>query len=138
MNRIPLNALQKGIYNQFKISPSIVGCKTIPLYDDVPSNAKLPYITFGLFTCNSNGTKTNDITDVTIRLEVRSDYSGKKEVNEIAEDVVAILTASRPDLSQEEFTVISCSIDSFESFSEDESGYLGVISANYKIQNFKK
>lgn len=127
--RIPMNALQKGVY--FILSQY----QTTPVHDDVPPDAVLPYITIGAFTCKQVGSKTADISDISLQLHIWSEYSGKSEVNEIANDVTAVLTSWPIDLSEDGFNVMSQDTDMFEAFPSDEDGYHGVIIFVAKIQN---
>lgn len=129
IKRIPLVPLQKAIY------AALFQYQTTPVYDDVPHDAKLPYITLGAFTCKNNGAKNTEISDVTLQIHVWSEYSGKAEVNEIANDVITVLAAVPVDLSADKFKVMSQGIDFFEAFPEDEAGYAGVITFVSKIQN---
>ena len=87
MKRIPLNALSAAVYQRLSEH------QDIPVYDDVFEDAEAPYITFGLFTCKEAGTKVNDITDVTLNIDIWSEYQGKKEVNQIANDIITLLCA---------------------------------------------
>lgn len=124
-----MNALQKGVY-------SILTTKqTTPVYDDVPQDAVLPYITIGAFTCKQVGSKTSDITDISLQLHIWSEYSGKAEVNEIANDITAVLTSWPIDLSNDGFKVMNQDTDMFEAFPEETAGYHGVITFVAKIQN---
>jgi len=131
MRRIPLNALQTGVYSL------LTSGQTTTVYDDVPPGVTLPYITFGAFTCKQNGTKNTDISDVTLQIHVWSDYYGKSEVNTIADEVATVLASVKIDLSADNFTVIEQYVDFFEAFAEDEGGYHGVITLVCKIQNLK-
>ena len=129
IRRIPMNALQKGVY-------SILSTKqTTPVYDDVPPEAVLPYVTLGAFTCKQNGGKTSDISDISLQVHIWSEYSGKREVNEIANDVAAVLTAWPLDLVADGFKALSQDVDFFEAFPEDEGGYHGVITFVCRVQN---
>lgn len=124
-----MNALQKGVY-------SILSTKqTTPIYDDVPEGAELPYVTIGAFTCKSNGAKPTDISDVSLQLHIWSSYSGKMEVNEIANDVTAVLTSWPIDLSADGFSLTRQDVDFFEAFPENSGGYRGVITFVSRIQN---
>ncbi|MDD3157670.1 DUF3168 domain-containing protein [Anaeromusa sp.] len=129
IRRIPMNALQKGVY-------SILSTKqTTPVYDDVPPEAVLPYVTLGAFTCKRNGGKTTDIADVSQQIHVWSAYEGKREVNDIADDVTAVLTAWPLDLAADGFSVFEQDVDFFEAFEEEEGGYHGVITFVCRVQN---
>ena len=129
MKRIPLNALSAAVYQRLSEH------QDIPVYDDVFEDAEAPYITFGLFTCKEAGTKVNDITDVTLNIDIWSEYHGKKEVNQIANDIITLLCATNFDLSADGFHHMGTTIDYFEAFPEDNYGYHGVITMLAKIQN---
>jgi len=129
IRRIPMAALQKAVFGILSTK------QTTPVHDDVPPNAKLPYITFGAFTCKQTGSKTVDMSDISLQIHVWSEYEGKKEVNEIANDITAVLTAWPLDLSDDGFNAMSQDVDFFEAFQEETTGYHGVITFVSKIQN---
>ena len=129
IRRIPMITLQKGIYS------ILSRYQTTPVYDDVPSDAVLPYITLGAFTDKQTGNKTADIHDISLQIHIWSEYEGKKEVNEIANDITAVLTSWPLDLSAEGFNVMSQDVDFFEAYPEETAGYHGVITFVAKIQN---
>ena len=131
MKRIPLNAFAKAMYNLLSTY------QTTPVFDDVPDDVQAPYITFGLFTSKDAGTKTSDISDSTLTIDIWSDYNGKKEVNEIANDVIEVLNTGAFTLD-DDFKFISGQVDFFESFAEDDAGYHGVITYLAKIKNIKE
>ena len=136
MKRIPLNALQAGLYQLVTEYAPVVGGRAVPIYDDIPKGVILPYISFGAFTCRDKAEKTVDVSDVSLQIEIFSDYQGRKEVNEIANDLIAIFGQLKPDLTADGFTIISQDSTMFESFTEaDFEGYRGVISYDAKIQN---
>lgn len=132
--RYPLIALQKAIYKM--LTPPVYE-DGAPVYDNVPKGAKLPYITFGDFTCKPDGTKDLNIYSVTMTLNIWSEYSGKKQVNEIAEDVTTILTLSRLDLSEDKYKLLEQDCNFFEAFPEERFGYCGVITFVAKIQDME-
>lgn len=129
--RIPLNALQKGVYD------ILTAYQETPLYDDVPEDAALPYVTFGLFTAKSAGGKVTDISDVSITLFIWSDYEGKAEVNQIAEEIIAVLGEHKPDLAAYDFKVMNLEFDMLEAFPEEEDGYRAAVTFIAKIQNMR-
>jgi hypothetical protein len=130
-----MNALQKGVFNLLTDNVITVGEHVVKTHDVVPEDAVLPYNTLGAFTCKNMGNKTADISDISLQIHVWSANEGKREVNEIANDVIQVLTSVPLDLSADSFNVMSQDIDFFESFPEDESGYHGVITFVAKIQN---
>jgi hypothetical protein len=132
IRRIPMNALQKGIF--FILSTK----QTTSVYDDVPEDAILPYATLGAFTCKQTGNKTADIYDISQQIHIWSAYEGKKEVNDIANDITAALTSWPIDLSTDGFNTMSQDVDFFEAFPEETAGYHGVITFVAKIQNIKQ
>ena len=126
-----MDALQAGVY-------SILSTKqTTPVYDDVPKKAPMPCITLGSFTCKNTGSKSVDISDVSLQIHIWSDSPGKTEVNEIANDITQALTSWRLDLSASGFLVMGdyADVDFFEAFPEDPAGYHGVVTLVAKIQN---
>lgn len=133
-NRIPMVAFQTALYKELS-----EGQDTAPVYDMVPVNAKMPFITLGTMTCKPNGAKTADISDVTQTIDIWSTYRGKKEVNEIANDLITVLSRAAFDLSASHYKVIGQPyVDMFEAFPEEEGGYHGVLIVAAKIQNVYK
>ena len=129
IRRIPMNALQKGVFLLLSTK------QTTPIYDDVPEDAVFPFITLGAFTDKQTGNKTADIHDISLQIHVWSEYEGKQEVNEIANDITAVLTSWPLDLSADGFNVMSQDVDFFEAFPEEAAGYHGVLTFVAKIQN---
>lgn len=127
--RVPLVAFQTAMYGL------LTAGQTTPVYDNVPAEAILPYITFGGFTAKQSGTKTTNCWDISQQIHIWSEYQGKKEVNEIADDVSTVLSSVMLDLSATSFKVISQDIDFFEAFEEDDGGYHGVLTYTAKIQD---
>ena len=72
--------------------------------------------------------------NVMLSLEIWSEYEGKKEINEIADDLAAVYTSWGLDLSANGFHVIDQWIDSLEAFPEDTHGYHGTLTVAAKIQ----
>lgn len=133
IRRIPLDALQQGVYTI--LTEKQTGDDAVPVYDDVPEGAACPYITLGAFTNKFGGSKSTDISDVSLQIHIWSDYSGRAEINRIANDLIAILTSWSIDLSTEGFSVMEQSVDMFEAFSEETYGYHGVLTLVARIQN---
>ncbi len=132
MKRIPLNALAKALYKR------LTEHQDIPVYDDVTVEAKAPYITMGLFTCKDTGTKVNDICDASISLDIWSGYSGRKEVNSIANDIITLIQAAPFNDVGDGFRIMGTDVDFFESYAEEDYGYHGTITFIFKVQNMEE
>lgn len=131
-SRIPLVAFQTAIYSILSSSLSV------PVYDHVPANAKPPYITFGAFTGKSNGSKREDVKDISLQLSIWSNHKGKAQVNQIADELVNIITSIPVDMSADDFACLGIADDMFESFPVDGGLYHGVVTIMAKIQNVKQ
>lgn len=131
MNRIPLVAVQEELVAILK------KYQTTAVYDDLPEMPAFPCITFGGFTCKSNGAKGSDVADVSIQLQIWSEYSGKMEVNEVANDISEVFSKVGLDLERFGFSCLSQQVDFFESFPEEDEGYRGIMTLVFKIQNME-
>ena len=129
MNRIPLVAVQTALYKM------LTTYQTTKVYDDLPKEPVLPCITFRGFTCKEDGAKNADVVDVSIQLQIWSEYQGKSEVNGIADDISAVVGKVRVDLIEYGFYCLSQSVDFFESFPEEDEGYRGIVTIVLKVQN---
>lgn len=129
LRRIPMTALQTELFSLLSTG------QTTPVYDDVQEDAPLPYITLGAFTCKRNGVKTADIWDTSIQIHIWSEYEGKTEVNDVANDIATVLSSAVIDLSADHFKVLSQEVDMIEAFPEENFGYHGVLTLLCKIQN---
>lgn len=132
MKRIPLNALSKAVYKR------LTDCLDTPVYDDIRDDATLPYISFGLFTCKDIGTKVNDLTEVGFGVDVWSDYQGRHEVNTIANEIITVMGAAPFGEIEDRYHVVSCEVDFFEAYNEDDYGYHATVSFIFKIQNMEE
>lgn len=132
MRRIPNNALQKALISLFKENLET------PVYDFVSDKAKLPYVTLGAFTSRDIGTKTDDMSHVTLTINIWTSYRGKYEINAIAEKIISILMSTQVDLESEDFYVTMQAVNMYEAFPEDEYGYYcGAITFECEIQNLR-
>ena len=128
--RIPLVAFQSATH----ILLTSYG-QAVPVYNDVPEDAAMPFITLGGFTCKQNGSKTGSTWDISQQIHIWSEYAGKQEVNGIADDVSSLLTSYKLNLATSHFDVLSQDVDFFEAFEEDEGGYHGVVTFTAKISD---
>ena len=82
-----------------------------------------------------SGAKTSDISDISLTLHIWSEYEGKSEVNGIANDVAAVLTAWPLVMTSDGFAALSQDVDFFESFPEEIHGFHGVLTMSATVQN---
>ena len=132
MKRLPNNALHKALV------PFLREKTGYRVYDYVPEEAQLPFITLGTFNVQDKSTKTEDMTKTSVHIHIYSNYKGRFEINTLAESLINLFAAEQIDLSAEEFFVCSQAVDFYETYPEDEIGYSGVITLDMLIQNKKK
>lgn len=132
ISRIPMTVFQTAVYRMLREK------QTARIYDDVGTEdnvmASCPFVSFGAYRCEPSGAKNAVVFNVTLNLEIWSEYEGKKEINEIADDLAAAYTAWPLDLSEDGFCVIDQDIESLEAFPEERRGYHGTLSVTAKIQ----
>jgi hypothetical protein len=128
--RIPMDALQAGVYGILTEHDL-----DIPVYDSLPADASPPYIVIGAFTWRRDGNKTVDKGRATSQIHIWSAYAGKAEINQIMNDVTALLTSWRLDLSDADFVVLDQDVEMCEAFETEENGQHGVVTFVAEIQN---
>ena len=126
--RLPLDALQIGVYNILSTK------QTVPVYDSVANGAEFPYIVFSDYEYDIGGSKDTDMSEVTLEIEIWSDYAGKGCINGIAEDIVNALTTYEIDLSADGFRVLIQSVRGGKGVRSGTEFY-GVVYFTAKIQN---
>ena len=70
---------------------ALLSTLSYPVHDDVPKNAKCPYIKLGTNRGNDNSNKTNRAYKDYQYIDVFSEYRGKKEVMQIMKQVNDLL-----------------------------------------------
>ena len=82
---ISLSSYQKAIYEELvKLGYSV--------YDEVPEDAKFPYIVIGDIDFSEGQNNFNDLLDINLNILVWSLWEGKKEVNDILSNIINIFT----------------------------------------------
>lgn len=131
MRRLPNNALHKALLRFLKEK------LTVSVYDYVPADAKLPFVTLGAINVEDKSTKADDLTHLSIQIHIWSNYKGRYEINSLAEKIINLLAESQLDLSADGFYVNAQGIDFYESYPEEDSGYSGVLTLEVLIQNLE-
>lgn len=133
ISRIPFNAVQQNVYMLLSNG------QTTPVYDTVPTGAEqMPYIVLGEFHGSPvNENKTTIYHTVGQQVHVWTRAKGKKEVNEILDDIVHLLT--KYSLTLEGYTQIgTAAIAQYQAYQElyadKTSAYHGVLSVEWVLQ----
>ncbi len=131
MKRLPNNIVHKALLAFLKRE---IGCR---VYDFVPEDAVLPFVTLGTINAEDKSTKSEDIIHMTVQIHIWSTYRGRYEINSLAEKIIRALSVVQLDLSEEEFYSNAQGVDFYESYPEENSGYNGVITFEMLIQNMR-
>lgn len=78
-------ALQQALYEL--LQPEL----SCPVYDDVPQHAAMPYVVIGEDSFESDDTDDSRGGEATCEIHIWSDYAGRKQGKEIADDVYEAL-----------------------------------------------
>lgn len=85
-NSIGSDTLQGAIFSALSTALS-----DVPIYDEVPETADMPYIVIGKDSIDDNGTKLDDIYEISVEISIYSNYKGMKEVKEKSTKVIEAL-----------------------------------------------
>ena len=82
---INLSNYQKAIYEELvKLGYNV--------YDEVPEEAKFPYVVIGDIDFSEGQNNFNDLLDINLNILVWSLWEGKKEVNDILSNIINAFT----------------------------------------------
>lgn len=132
MQRLPNNALGKALFKLLNEK-----LPDITVYDFVPEEAAVPYVTIGTMVTNDISSKAETAYKVAIQINIWSEYRGKYEINKIAERIMALLCSNEGyiDVTADGFTAYQNTIDMYEAYPEDAYGYNGVISLEVRVKD---
>ena len=131
MKRLPNNMVHKALIAFLRDK---VSCR---VYDFVPEDAELPFVTLGNINAEDKSTKSEDIIHLTVQIHIWSNYRGRYEINSLAEKIINALSSVQLDLSEEDFYSNAQGVDFYESYPEEDSGYNGVITFELLVQNIR-
>lgn len=129
MKRLPNNAVHKALIRFLK------RYKEFKVYDYVPENVSLPFVTLGNINSENKSTKDKDIVHMSVQIHIWSTYKGRYEINAIAEKIINDLVSIQLDLSEEDFYSNAQGVEFYESYPEEDNGYNGVINFELLVQN---
>lgn len=130
--RIPLNEFQKALYTLLSEGQSV------PVYDRIPDEQlTLPYIWLGMMQdVPTDENKTFYTHFITQYIHVFSDEQGKKQIDDIMNDIIYLL--STYDLPMSNNTLVDSELSTVtangEEYTEGRTGYHGTIIYKFKIQ----
>lgn len=115
---------------------ALLSTLSYPVYDDVPKNAKCPYIKLGTNRGNDNSNKTNRAYKDYQYIDVFSEYRGKKEVMQIMKQVNDLLQNKTITLENEQAFLYLSSSEILEQKDAEGKYYHGIL--NYRIETQMK
>lgn len=86
----PSLAIQKGLLDTLKADATLMGMVT-GVYDFVPQDTALPYVTIGDDTLSDRGSHTDDGTDNTLNIHTWARGAGRKHCKQIMAEITRIL-----------------------------------------------
>lgn len=89
MKRLPNNAVHKALVAFLRNHTGLA------VYDYVPQEAVLPFITLGTMTVQDKSTKIEDITHLSAHIHIYSNYKGRYEINTLAEKLINLFGTER-------------------------------------------
>lgn len=115
---------------------ALLSTLSYPVYDDVPKNAKCPYIKLGVNRGGDNSTKTNLAYKDYQYIDVFSEYRGKKEVMQIMKQVNDLLQNKTITLENEQAFLYLSSSEILEQKDAEGKYYHGILI--YRIETQMK
>ena len=129
--RLPLNALQRGLYTLINGAIVTDSGNPVPVYDFITTGQEeFPYIWLGRQEDKPDLiNKVQALHLITQEMDVWSTEAGKRECNEIMDDLVHLLTIRRPEMS--DFNVLA--VDLIDSSIEGEAYENGITAYHGKV-----
>lgn len=102
-----INELQKAVYERLTSEPILdLNGVQVPVFDFVPEGQALPYIVISEAFQTPWDDKLFPGYSLTLTINVFSGYSGNKEVNAIASQVLQALTKTKLDVTASGYCVV--------------------------------
>lgn len=133
MRRFPNHAITKALI-------TLIGASTnITITDHVDDDVALPYVVVGDINTNETDAKDEKVSTSIVQIDIYSDYMGRKELDAIAETIADTLYDDNTviDMTADGFQVVDGRIQSFETYEEDQYGYVGTITLEMVIQDLR-
>ena len=115
---------------------ALLSTLSYPVYDDVPKNAKCPYIKIGVNRGGDNSTKINLAYKDYQYIDIFSEYRGKKEVMQIMKQVNDLLQNKTITLENMKAFLYLNSSEILEQTGAEDKYYHGILI--YRIETKMK
>ena len=123
---INLSSYQKAIYEELvKLGYNV--------YDEVPEDAKFPYIVIGDIDFSEGQNNFNDLLDINLNILVWSLWEGKKEVNDISSNIINAF-ASLKEKQVEDQSLYNFSLGNSTIKRLDGGIYNGSLALNFTVK----
>lgn len=113
---------------------ALLNTLSYPVYDDVPKNAKCPYIKLGTNRGGDNSTKVNLAYKNYQYIDVFSEYRGKKEVMQLMKQVNDLLQNKKITLENMQAFLYLNSSEILEQTDAEGKYYHGILIYRINIQ----
>ena len=113
---------------------ALLSTLSYPVYDDVPKNAKCPYIKLGVNRGGDNSTKVNLAYKNYQYIDVFSEYRGKKEVMQLMKQVNDLLQNKKITLENMQAFLYLNSSEILEQTDAEGKYYHGILIYRINIQ----
>lgn len=113
---------------------ALLSTLSYPVYDDVPKNAKCPYIKLGTNRGGDNSTKVNLAYKNYQYIDVFSEYRGKKEVMQLMKQVNDLLQNKKITLENMQAFLYLNSSEILEQTDAEGKYYHGILIYRINIQ----
>lgn len=136
--KFPLSALQAAYYTALNGNIS-VNSTNIPVYDHVPEDAEPDFIRIGEMTAIEAPDKSNYGWDVTVLLDVVTDYTGKKRLQDIINEITKIIRLRSDNLlslgaSWNHYKTMVDNMNTLEELTDTGKLYRGLIRFRHEIE----
>ena len=120
--------VQQKVFQALLTNTNLVS-KVTGIFDSVPENTNLPYITFGKIASQPLNTKTSDGEMISVSIDIWSEKQGKKETVDIMSEIELAL---KTELVLDTATLISQRVINREAWEETYGLFTGTIEFEIK------
>lgn len=120
--------VQQKVFQALLTNTNLVN-KVTGIFDSVPENTSLPYVTFGKIASQPLNTKTSDGEMISVSIDIWSEKQGKKETVDIMSEIEQTL---KTELVLDTATLISQRVINREAWEETYGLFTGTIEFEIK------